>query len=451
MKFVFFNLFFILSIKAEVNPVDVAFAECENSFFSSEQWNNGSFNRRAFESFRNMSPECQQMFSENENAVGFLQQRLDDYYDNAIDRGLTVDEEEYYRNHEILGTEPSPERVAKIQSNRETAKARCGGEKAVDQREKLPPVRNQGSIGWCYAFSTADLVSYETGENISANHIAQMNNMAIRQEAVVHGLKNSVTSLMSGTTEENHLGVNNLSEGLAMASDTPTNRESGLEHLSYRRVRDRGGFCRESDLPSGTAEGEGLGDAIEVFHELDAELVEARGSEEEKILIAQRFCQENQALIQNYFPNGFDTNVVDALANAEGGDSFNYLSQQQCNDKIPLNEEIRVGSGTIDEIDHALDQGGIISVAYYTDMLGVPSEVSDTGEPIESHSSTIVGRKWDESSGRCQYLLRNSWGEDCAQYSNQAQIDCESGSLWVYEDELSAHTYESSALSKYVK
>ncbi len=39
-------------------------------------------------------------------------------------------------------------------------------------REKMGPVRHQDSLGWCYAYSAADLVSYKLGQRLSAMDFA---------------------------------------------------------------------------------------------------------------------------------------------------------------------------------------------------------------------------------------------------------------------------------------
>ena len=42
----------------------------------------------------------------------------------------------------------------------------------TDLRDKLGPVRNQDTMGWCYAFAAADLLTADTGKTISAFDIA---------------------------------------------------------------------------------------------------------------------------------------------------------------------------------------------------------------------------------------------------------------------------------------
>jgi hypothetical protein len=41
---------------------------------------------------------------------------------------------------------------------------------------RLPPVRDQGSTGWCDYYATADLLSFKTGHNISAIYLSELMN-----------------------------------------------------------------------------------------------------------------------------------------------------------------------------------------------------------------------------------------------------------------------------------
>jgi hypothetical protein len=49
---------------------------------------------------------------------------------------------------------------------------------------------------------------------------------------------------------------------------------------------------------------------------------------------------------------------------------------------------------------------------------------------VAKHASSIVGRR--KRGGRCEYLIRNSWGPGCGGY----KYPCEAGNVWVPESEL---------------
>ena len=56
------------------------------------------------------------------------------------------------------------------------------------------------------------------------------------------------------------------------------------------------------------------------------------------------------------------------------------------------------------------------------------------------HSSLVIGRRWKATSattGRCQLLVRNSWGTSCNFYP--APVECDSGNIWVDADALAGN------------
>lgn len=67
------------------------------------------------------------------------------------------------------------------------------------------------------------------------------------------------------------------------------------------------------------------------------------------------------------------------------------------------------------------------------------------GEPESScakHVVLVFGRRWtgDEKSGKCQYLIRNSWGTRPGRYALEWQTD-ESQNVWVDSEALIGNTY----------
>lgn len=428
---------------------------CPDLFLYSEEMLRSTSNDRYLNSFLALPEECQEAIRAEESFQDTFRHRLETYYESAIDRGLTIDEENYRLAYQVLGEDIPAGRLVDIENNRNAAREICGGDNSIDRRADLPPVRNQGSIGWCYAYAAADLVSYELDQNISARDIAQQNNLsANRREA--EDARDVIDHLPS-----------------------PSRRESGDTVEALFAAANSRGFCPEEVMPSGIPEEEGAADAIETvnaldpnssnesdlesdpnglgaamesFQDFDKSLSEAT-TEENRYLAAQRFCEENRAIIQNYFPQGFEGGVVEALVQSSG-DSFQYLSESQCSDeqRVHIDGEIEMVTfdtpegGSIGDIDRVLENGGIVAVHYYTDVFGTPSDMQD----LETHASTVVGRQWDEEAGRCQYILRNSYGANCTQYPEHANIDCEGGNLFIYEDQLDGHVYQFSAMGKYV-
>ncbi len=99
-----------------------------------------------------------------------------------------------------------------------------------DLREKMPPIRDQDSVGWCYAFTAADLVSFKIGDEISPIDIAnstEQNRDSFTQKIAAHFVQPSSIKFRGGTNPERPGG--NMQEAIDAAQEK--------------------GFCRESDLP----------------------------------------------------------------------------------------------------------------------------------------------------------------------------------------------------------
>ncbi len=60
------------------------------------------------------------------------------------------------------------------------------------------------------------------------------------------------------------------------------------------------------------------------------------------------------------------------------------------------------------------------------------------------HASIVVGKR--EKAGKCQFLIRNSWGTDCGAYAKN--WECEKGQIWVEADALLENTRELQFVSK---
>jgi hypothetical protein len=49
------------------------------------------------------------------------------------------------------------------------------------------------------------------------------------------------------------------------------------------------------------------------------------------------------------------------------------------------------------------------------------------------HASTVIGRRLNPKTNQCEYLIKNSWGNECPKKS---KIECIDGNLWVEKDVL---------------
>lgn len=62
----------------------------------------------------------------------------------------------------------------------------------------------------------------------------------------------------------------------------------------------------------------------------------------------------------------------------------------------------------------------------------------------DGHAALVIGRRWNDTTHSCQYLVRNSWGTECSQYPPRisGHGNCEEGlgNIWLDRGELLAST-----------
>jgi hypothetical protein len=52
----------------------------------------------------------------------------------------------------------------------------------------------------------------------------------------------------------------------------------------------------------------------------------------------------------------------------------------------------------------------------------------------ELHTSSIVARRWNDGQSECQYLVRDSYADQCQEYD--ASYECEGGQVWIDESKI---------------
>lgn len=55
-----------------------------------------------------------------------------------------------------------------------------------------------------------------------------------------------------------------------------------------------------------------------------------------------------------------------------------------------------------------------------------------------NHASLIIGSKFNKTTKKCDFLIRNTWGTGCSYHKD---FKCESGSIWVDHETLEKNTY----------
>ena len=270
----------------------------------------------------------------------------------------------------------------------------------------LQNVRNQDSVGWCYAFTASDLLSFKLGKRISA-----------------------VSLYSSGQEIENDI------------ADKSSGNGGDIRSSIEDYINKKGGLCLEEDLPSNDFKfcvdqryNDFLNNLLTVVREkrLDQEINRNKcfGND-----LESAFPGANISLIKNHM-NRFGTRKL-----------VEFLYDQQCKKLsfkgIKLNVVAQNTSRfqkdfIMKSLDDSISRGEPAGIGY--DYNKINAEAGEGG-----HASLVVGRRTNPETGSCEYLVRNSWGKNCEQkegpgltcHKNCDGNGCRySGHFWVSDSRL---------------
>ncbi|MBC7430346.1 MAG: hypothetical protein H7336_17160 [Bacteriovorax sp.] len=272
---------------------------------------------------------------------------------------------------------------------------------SVDLRASLGSVRNQGSAGWCFAYATAELLSYKIEKKISAAELAL--NFYIKMPEMPRG------DFLSKVAGGSDMGAMTYStNGFCAEEDMPSE--------NYKVSKE----CLKSDRALETLD---IIRLIENIHQTMPATLTA--------------CQVSivSSLFKNLNANEIQTKLLDRkLTSLE---KISNLKDANCStNRIRPAKKLKMKSGmesrenSIVNIDKQLDTKNPVSLNYNANFLLKNANPNEIG----NHYSVIVGRR--KSSNSCQYLIRNSWGQDCSIYPAPFNTQCEQGNIWVDENVL---------------
>ncbi len=296
-----------------------------------------------------------------------------------------------------------------------TPKDQCS---PIDLRnEVLGHVRDQGSISWCYAFAGADMLNYSFNEHekISAADVA--------------------------------IGYNQTSIGLFMRwldinllhkSDPSIKKEAhqtGFNKKSLMNVM-KVGWCPESVFPS------------EKWTKVTRT---AEGWQEEQVLLEpamldiEKLHQSRKSLTEDNIPYYFKFKNVGVkefiqMVKSTFINSFYFeLRKTVCkDDRRPFDhkkdvEMVVKNPWIFNKLGSQLEHGNVVGLDYDARVLDNTSNHSVAVNQL--HTSVIVGRRWNSGRNTCEYLIRNSHGDQC-QGEYDPTIECDFGNIWLSEGQI---------------
>jgi len=275
------------------------------------------------------------------------------------------------------------------QKSYEYRKSKCSP--TIDLRgPKLGEVRNQGDIGWCYAHTTADLLSYKLGKRISAADIATNYN-----------LKSGTTFFTEGGSVKKAFNATKNLGGACLEERFPSDDNGGsISH--YKKILDSKKICSTSKSPP-------INELVEPFY--------------------QSLVPKNLIAVKDIKTDG---NQDPILYTRRNDLCFPRIGLQNLStvEKVSSPDPFFESDGINDQ----LSKDNPVAITYNSIYL---SSGFDNNEEAP-HSGTIVGRRFNESTEECDFLIRNTWGRSCNGYNSDLRRDnrCEDGNIWVPESDL---------------
>lgn len=309
--------------------------------------------------------------------------------------------------------------------------ADCSNE---DMSAELGPVRSQGNIGWCYANTAADLISYKyrkqwNGIQASAIFIALGYNYKQNSSEPGAYIFTEGGDIRAAINYANELGYScprpldnvfvlggfnleikqklHIAEKLKALFDKRTLSSKGWEEWRDYLWE----LQQKKSIISRISE-----EALERALALDLNLA--------VVEIAKEVCSPYKEIMK---------------ISIQKSDIGRYFSDDTEYYDDFLKQRIIRKPDLMELIDRQITAKNVVGIDYDMKLIGKDPKDSD------SHASVIVGREM--RAGQCYYKIRNSWGPECGftdatgkfipRYNSR--IECTEGHVWVKAADLKAN------------
>ncbi len=326
-------------------------------------------------------------------------------------------------------------------------------------QEHFTRPRSQDSIGWCYGFAAADLLSAELKTPMSSIHLSALYNhqknqkekesfaVKINQYLVGKFKKLEPSSITYQLVSELHNSAPQRSRAhrwLSRFFQDEKIYEGGYVANAINAAVKNKKACQESDLPFDGDYRKSTKDFIERLESIKKDLPQGQVDHEP-------ICLDPST--QQFLPQDFRVNLEEIYSILEESNinkAFAEIVSQHCHGRqvdIPNfnvktlkrpkahSKRIRGYRATAQTrikdyfktINSTLESGKPLSLTY---------NIKHVTKNKGLHESLIVARRW--KNGRCQYKIRNSWGKGCSIYDTSKIVDCnfEEGAFWVTDQAL---------------
>lgn len=256
----------------------------------------------------------------------------------------------------------------------------------------LGDVRNQGAMGWCASFTAADLISFKQREKISGLGVA------------IHWTNRSVNPITWMRRKIN---------------GTVPILENASSHTGFVTRSLRGRFqCLERDLPSDDNNANSLRRTLDKIADVKKEYDRT-----------EQCSAPAVQTVRSMFPRLTVPDIMSVLRNSALQDVHKNLMYRNCRHSYVSVDSTELSlSKDWAELDRQLSRGNLVAFAYNGRVL----QNAHSSDSKMNHTSSFVGRRM--RAGKCEYLVRNSWGRSCNYYDRT--YPCEQGNVWVPKENL---------------
>lgn len=253
--------------------------------------------------------------------------------------------------------------------------------------------RSQGDLSWCYAFSTADLIYFKTGINVSAVDIGF----------------------------QTHKGLfGNVSKSLD---------DGGKVHEAIERLN-KIGVCEESDLPSENP-------LISVYDAYTKIIEESKNRTKGK---SKKICGLEMAVFGSVNPWDYER-ILSSGSKTAIEDLVNTACKvrQKVNLKVEkIYSENSPPIPNYNKWNELLNSNTPIEIMYEPDVFKNGAIDVRPGADQPPHSSIVIARRFNKEKKVCEFLVRDTYPHPKIDEDYTAENE---QSIWVNAIDLIKHTY----------
>lgn len=288
----------------------------------------------------------------------------------------------------------------------------------IDLRnDKLPQIRDQKQVSWCYAFTAADILA----------HTYNLPEMASAADVAINYNRSDLALFMRWLRQT--FGERP-DQGEAEIFMMP--HQTGFNKIALDRGM-RDGYCPERVFPSDswvkmTRDGEKWNESQ---IDLKTAMLEIYG-----LLKNKDRLKSDTIPFYYYFKNVESPEDFLKIVKTQTPSTFYAgLRDEVCKfDRIKFRRRFQSvmyikDPGIFVSLNKQLNRSRLVGIDYDSRILS--DRRNNSIKISEMHTSSIVGRRWNHSAKECQYLVRDSHGNQCSRYDTS--YECLGGQVWLSE------------------